>query len=149
MLPAVIEETRSLANTCGVSVELRTTVDSGMVRGDANRLRQVLMILLENAVRYGGSAIVVGLDGCLRGFQIAVTDDGPGLSREDQERVFDRFFRGSNAASRYSQGTELGLPVAKAIVEAHGGDIAIESELGQGTTVTVVVPARPCLEAIS
>jgi signal transduction histidine kinase len=71
------------------------------------------------------------------------------MTDEERERAFARFFRGSNATDRYSEGSGLGLPVAKAIVEAHGGQIALTSVPGEGTRVTFTLPARPKLEAVA
>lgn len=149
LLPKVIEECRSLLDGRGGSVVFRSELDLANLRADPDRLRQVLIILLDNARRYGGGRVEVRLDPDPGGYRIAVSDDGPGLSAEDLSQVFNRFFRGSNAAQGYGQGTGLGLPVAKAILEAHGGDIAIESEPGHGVTVTLFLPARPRLELVS
>ncbi|NJN46852.1 MAG: sensor histidine kinase [Candidatus Competibacteraceae bacterium] len=107
------------------------------------------MILLENALRYGGSKIDVRLDRAPEGYLVAVSDNGPGMAEDEQARAFERFFRGSNAASRYGQGSGLGLPVAKAIVEAHGGKISLTSVPGQGLTVSFALPNRPPLKAVS
>jgi signal transduction histidine kinase len=71
------------------------------------------------------------------------------MGEEERERAFERFFRGSNAADRYTEGSGLGLPVAKAIVEAHGGQIALKSSPGEGTRVTFTLPLRPKLEAVA
>lgn len=149
LLPEMIRDGRSLAVGGNPEVRFHSALVSAPVRADPDRLRQVLMILLDNALHYGGEQIEVRLDSSTGGFAIAVSDNGPGLSKADQERVFERFFRGSNAAGRYAQGTGLGLPVAKAIVAAHGGDIAIASEPGQGATVTITLPSRPFLAAVS
>jgi signal transduction histidine kinase len=148
-LPKVIESCRSLWGSRGVSVIFLSDLDTAVVRADPDRLRQVLMILMDNAQRYGGGQVEVGLTVSPGGYRIAVSDDGPGLTPEEQARVFDRFFRGDNATQRYGAGVGLGLPVAKAIVEAHDGEIAIQSEPGKGVTVSFVLPGRPALRAVS
>lgn len=113
------------------------------------RIRQVMLILLENAVHYGGDLIRVGLEQVASGYLVSVADNGPGITKQDQEQAFERFYRGSNAAQRYQRGTGLGLPVAKAIVEAHGGEIALRSAPGEGVTVVFTLPTRPALRAVS
>ena len=101
------------------------------MRVDAARIRQALMILLDNAKRYGGDEIHMILETTPSGYRIAVEDNGPGMSDADKEVAFERFFRGSNSAERYDSGLGLGLPIAKGIVEAHGGTVQLEdSPLG-------------------
>ena len=76
--------------------------------------------------------------------EISVTDDGPGIAPEQLEHVFERFYRAEESRSRDSGGSGLGLAIARAIVEAHGGRIEAESELGAGTTVRIDLPGyRP------
>jgi two-component system, OmpR family, sensor kinase len=148
-LPKVIDGCRSLWGSHGLSVMFLSELDTAVVLADPDRLRQVLMILLDNAQRYGGRQVEVGLTVSPGGYRIAVRDDGPGLIVEEQARVFERFFRGDNATQRYGAGVGLGLPVAKAIIEAHDGGIAIQSEAGQGVTVSVMLPGQPALRAVS
>jgi signal transduction histidine kinase len=149
LLPAVIGDCRSMADGHVATVTFQNILEHAIVRADPDRLRQVLVILLDNALRYGGAAIDVSLRQGTSGYVIAVQDDGPGLNADELGRVFQRFFRGSNAASRYNQGAGLGLPVAKAIVEAHDGEITLASEQGQGLAVTLWLPDRPRLEVVA
>lgn len=149
LLPKVIDSGRGLWGNRGVNVSFRSDLTAALVRADPDRLRQVVMILLDNAQRYGGERVEVVLNTSPGGYTIAVSDDGPGLSAEEQARVFERFFRGENATQRYSAGLGLGLPVAKAIVEAHEGRMGIESEPGQGVTVSLVLPGQPALRVVS
>ncbi|SDW18010.1 sensor histidine kinase, partial [Thiocapsa roseopersicina] len=141
-LPAVLADCRSLLESNGGSATLLSAVDQAMLRADPDRLRQVFLILLDNAVRHGGGQVTIGLDRIPDGYRISFTDAGPGLGPEDLAQVFQRFFRGSNAARGYESGVGLGLPVAKAIVEAHGGRIGVESRPGEGMTVRVDLPAE-------
>ena len=115
---------------------------------DPVRLKQVLVILIDNAVRYGSSHIDVNLMDATDGYLIQVNDDGPGLPAEELEKAFQRFFRGSNAAKYYSKGTGLGLPVAKAIVEAHNGTININNNRDHGLSIEVYLPSKPLLAAV-
>ena len=111
-----------------------------LMLADPDRIRQVLAILLENAVRYGGDKVAVRIDGEGDVATLIVSDNGTGLGQDEAAQVFDRFFRGTNAAARYEGGTGLGLPVAKAIVEAHGGSIGLDGRPGRGVEVRVVLP---------
>jgi signal transduction histidine kinase len=114
------------------------------LEADAGRLRQVLDNLVSNALKYtpeGGSVIVSASngDGPLR---VEVTDTGIGVPKEELGQVFSRFYRASTATRRAIPGTGLGLVIARAIVEGHGGTIFLESDEGEGTRVTVTLPAR-------
>ncbi|WP_349409711.1 sensor histidine kinase [Pseudalkalibacillus sp. SCS-8] len=116
--------------------------DQVIVQGEEGYLTQVLVILLDNAQRYskdGGTVLlqVVEEDGKAR---IRVKDTGPGIPVEDQAKVFDRFYRVDKARSRETGGTGLGLAIAKELVELHGGEIVLESEVGKGSTFTVELP---------
>ncbi len=130
-------------------VDFETTVSPAMLRADPSRIHQVITILLENAIRYGGQHVRVRLNQAPGGYAVSVTDDGPGLTKDELAHVFDRFFRGSNASMHYDGGSGLGLPVAKAIVEAHGGQIALSSESGEGVRATFTLPNRTRLSVAS
>lgn len=126
-------------------VHLRLEAQPAAIIGDEHRLRQVVDNLLDNALRYApvGSEVVVRAcreDGRAL---LSVQDAGPGLSSEDQARVFDRFYRADAARERESGGLGLGLAIAKAIVEAHQGQIALWTELGHGCIFTVLLPLAP------
>ena len=137
-----VETARGLT-TGGRSV-IRFDPDLGEapLQADPQRIRQVALILMENAVRYGGDDIVIRVMNAPGGFAFSVADNGSGMSEEDIANAFRRFFRGHNAADSYSGGTGLGLPVAKAIVEAHGGTITLTSAPGEGLSATVILPGR-------
>ncbi|MDZ3835864.1 MAG: HAMP domain-containing sensor histidine kinase [Rhodospirillales bacterium] len=149
LLPEVIDDHRALADGRGGGITFSSAVETALVRGDGDRIRQVVVILMDNALRYGDGRVEVALHGSPGGFAVSVSDTGPGMGEEERERAFERFFRGSNAADRYTEGSGLGLPVAKAIVEAHGGQIALKSSPGEGTRVTFTLPLRPKLEAVA
>lgn len=126
----------------GVIIYCQIEIDKATIRIDKNKIRQVLLILFENACQYGGSEIIVSVQHTPSGFLLSVSDNGPGIKSEDREKIFNRFYRGSNATILYGAGSGLGLPVAKSIVEAHGGQIYVRSELGEGSTFSVELPAR-------
>jgi len=149
LLARIVEERSNLAASGGITMTYESGVTEAMVRADSVRIRQVMLILIENAMHYGGDAIRVGLEQVPSGYVVSVSDNGSGITQQDQEQAFERFFRGSNAAQRYDRGTGLGLPVAKAIVEAHGGEIVLRSEPSHGVTVVFSLPTRPALRAVS
>lgn len=148
-IPEVIADCRSLLENQGGAVTLISRLDHAVLRADPDRLRQVLVILIDNAIRHGGGQAEIRLDALPDGYRIAVKDSGPGLGPEELPQVFERFFRGSNAAQRYQTGVGLGLPVAKAIVEAHGGTITAESAPGEGMIVRVELPTETPLRAVA
>jgi signal transduction histidine kinase len=109
-----------------------------IVLGDRDAVKQVLLTLLDNAVKHAQGTIRVTLANTKDNATIRVQDGGPGLSRELCKRVFDRFYRGD--ASRSTPGFGLGLSIAKALIEAQGGTIAVESKIGSGSTFSVALP---------
>jgi len=113
-------------------------VDTAIALVDPDALKQVLLTLLDNAVVHGEGPIHVALGERDHQVTIRVQDSGPGMSPQLCERVFDRFYRGD--ASRSIPGFGLGLSIAKALIETQGGTIAVESQLGQGSTFTVTLP---------
>ena len=118
-------------------IAFETDVPSGLpaIRGDASLLREVLQNLLDNAIQYTPEAgrIRVSVAVNAREAVIAVSDTGVGIPLADQERIFERFYRVDAARSREAGGTGLGLSIAKHIVEAHGGRLWVESEVGHGS----------------
>jgi two-component system, OmpR family, phosphate regulon sensor histidine kinase PhoR len=113
------------------------------LRADETRLHEVLYNLLENAVKYSHENGQIHLGATKRGDEVvlSVTDNGLGISKDDLPRIFERFYRADKARSRELGGTGLGLAIVKHIAQLHGGRVEAESELGQGTTIRVVLPA--------
>ena len=113
------------------------------VLGDANRLEQVVNNLLDNAVKYtpAGGQVELSAAAGPEVVAISVRDTGPGIPREDQARVFERFYRGDRARAS-DGGSGLGLAISREIVQAHGGRIQVESQVGRGTTMTILLPVR-------
>ncbi|MCA9971445.1 MAG: HAMP domain-containing protein [Anaerolineales bacterium] len=119
-------------------------LDQVTVLGDADRLKQLLLILVDNAVKYtpAGGRVTLNLarsDGWAR---LSVCDTGSGIPAGDIPHIFDRFYRVDKARNRAQGGAGLGLAIAKWIVQAHGGVIRVESQVGVGTTFTITLPAR-------
>jgi signal transduction histidine kinase len=128
----------------GVRISVRAPENLPQVRGDEKRLHQVVLNLMSNAVKYnkpdGSITVTAGLDDEHEGYaRVTIKDTGRGISKENMEHLFEKFFRVADSEG-YAQGTGLGLSIAKQIVEVHGGQITVESELGVGTTFSFTIP---------
>ena len=127
-------------------LRLETNLQEGLpfVYGDPIRLRQMVGNLIENAMKYTppGGSVYVEAEAEEDQLILRVRDTGPGIPPQDQPYLFDKFFRASNAPEN-APGTGLGLSIVKSIVDQHDGRIWVESELGQGATFTIVLPALP------
>jgi len=110
------------------------------VRGDQDAIKQVLLILLDNAFKFTpeGGTITLGAASADRVAAIRIRDTGPGIPPETLPHIFERFYRSDEA--RTGSGAGLGLAIAKELIEAQQGRIAVESELGKGSTFTVTLP---------
>ena len=110
--------------------------------GDKDRLEQVIVNIISNAIKYtqedGNISVYIGKN--YSEVYVKVTDNGVGIPEEDLPRIFERFYRVDKARSREMGGTGLGLSIAREIVEAHGGNISINSEYGKGTEVLIKIP---------
>jgi len=131
----------------GVTVTANTPAEVPAVAADRDRLVQVLINLVDNAVKYtpeGGTVTVItrGGDGTV---EIAVADTGIGIPAADLPRITERFYRVDKARSRELGGTGLGLAIVKHLVLAHGGELRIESQEQQGTTVRFTLPIQPAV----
>lgn len=128
-----------------ISIQIASAPNLREVMLDRDQIDQVLDNLVSNAIKYTseGGAIVLraGLTEN-EWLEIAVQDNGMGIPRKDLSRIFDRFYRVDKARSRNMGGTGLGLSIAREIVKAHGGTIALDSELNQGTKVTFALPVQ-------
>ena len=126
------------------SIDLAIEVDAsaGIVTGDTRRLAQAIGNVLANAIAYTdqGGRVLLRAEGKRKEARIIVSDNGRGISAADQQRVFDRFHRTAEVRGENAPAIGLGLPLAKQFVEAHGGTIELQSEPGQGTTVTISLP---------
>lgn len=119
------------------SLSLETS-DGLVILGDRDALKQVMLILLDNALKHSDSAIRVTADQTGSQVEIQVCDHGPGIPADKLARIFDRFYRGEEVA--VTPGFGLGLPIAKSLVEGMGGSIAVESEEGIGSKVCLRFP---------
>ncbi len=107
---------------------------------DALRLRQCLLAAMNNALRYGGKQVLARVEQTDQGFTIMIEDDGPGMSEKERAMAFERFFRGSGAHGAGVDGTGLGLPIVRSIMQAHGGTAALLEREGGGLIVRLDFP---------
>lgn len=118
----------------------------GLIRVDPSRLEQAILVLVDNAAKYSpeGSKVTLSSHTSRGELVVEVSDEGPGIPREDLARIFERFYRADKSRSRVSSqgGTGLGLPIARTIIEAHGGRIEAESESGGGSRMRILLPLR-------
>ena len=116
-----------------------------LLHGDDRALKQVLLNLLSNAVKFtppGGTVTCFARPSVDGGCEFGVRDTGVGIAPDDQERVFQNFGQGRHDVVTLDKGTGLGLPIVKGLVEAHGGTVSLTSTVGEGTVVTVTLPAE-------
>jgi two-component system sensor histidine kinase SenX3 len=126
------------------AIAIKATIDDGViVRGDDGQLALMIRNLLDNAVRYtereGEISVQVRIED--QGAVVRVSDSGVGIPLRDQTRVFERFYRVDEGRSREKGGTGLGLAIVKHVADLHGGHVSLSSELGEGSTFTVVLPS--------
>lgn len=140
---AVVKSVEPTAIKKGITLVRQVGPDPILVQADPNQLDRALLNVLSNAVKFtraAGSVVVrvrrVGAEA-----RITVADTGIGIAQDELPRLFSRFFRSSLAIEHEIQGTGLGLAIVKHIVERHGGDISVASRPGEGTMVTIVLPA--------
>ncbi|MHB8837137.1 MAG: ATP-binding protein [Candidatus Methylomirabilia bacterium] len=146
-----LEATDGTLQSNNIRVELDCPPDL-RVRAKTSLLVQAIVNLVDNAAKYSeaGSTVVVSCRETERGVAVAVRDSGPGIPREHLPRLFERFYRVDKGRSRSLGGTGLGLAIVKHIVQAHRGEITVESELGKGSTFTILLPkASPLADSPS
>jgi two-component system, OmpR family, sensor kinase len=170
VLDQIVDQIQILAHSKNLKIETTNHQERTHVLGDSLRIRELFLNLIENAIKYtedGGSIQIriereaahpsapVQPEGRIEAAspppteedlgiaKIVVSDTGIGIAREDQEKIFDRFYRVDKARSREQGGSGLGLSICKWIVEAHQGEIKVESELGKGSSFIVKLPIGP------
>jgi two-component system phosphate regulon sensor histidine kinase PhoR len=158
ILNEVVAHMNVLAQSKHLRIETSNHHEEVHILGDPLRIRELFLNLIENGIKYTeeGGSIQIRLtkdilpqDGDLSGWsqgaqaefaKIIISDTGIGIAKEDQERIFDRFFRVDKARSRVQGGSGLGLSICKWIVDAHRGEIKVESDFGKGSSFIVKLP---------
>ncbi len=150
LIRAAVDQLAPQAATRQVTIQIKAGADVPPIQADPDRLTQVLLNLLDNAVKYstpGGVVTVVVETARNRDFdktpvsvEISVRDQGVGILPDDLAHIGERFYRADKARSRAQGGSGLGIAIARALIELHGGTLHIDSQAGQGTTATVTLP---------
>jgi two-component system phosphate regulon sensor histidine kinase PhoR len=140
------QRARALAKGLDYELEIAPETEAAVVTADEEAIRQILDNLIDNAIKYtpeGGRVLVsVSQDG-QTAIALEVVDTGIGIARDEQPRIFERFYRVDRARSREVGGTGLGLAIVKHLVQSLGGQLSLRSRLGAGSTFTVQLPRSP------
>jgi len=146
----VVGSLQPRAQSRDLTMEVHVDKDLPAVWGDSDRIAQILTNLVGNAIQYtppGGKITVSAQVRADEMMEVSVADTGIGIAREDQEKIFDRFFRADDPFVQETPGTGLGLPITASLVAMHGGEIWVESELGEGSTFTFTLPLARAMRA--
>lgn len=143
----VVRDARELFEPVAEDMNLTVNIegyDTFLIYGDMQKLQRVLANLLDNALKYtpSGGTVTILVNGNETHIEISINDTGMGISEDDLLHIFERFYRGNHGSSRAGSG--LGLSLARAIVRAHNGDIAVTSFLGKGSTFVITLPCVNC-----
>jgi signal transduction histidine kinase len=144
LVRATVDRLTPQAEAKGLTVRVDARPDTPLAWIDPDRIEQVLVNLLDNAIKYsrpGASVVVAVSSGPDRSALVQVRDQGIGIPAEDLLHIGQRFYRADKARSRAEGGSGLGLAIARALVEAHGGRLWLESQEGQGTLVSFTLPS--------
>ena len=145
IVQSVVEDIAPRASPRSIRLENQVPAELAALADD-DRLQQVLWNLIDNAIKYGRPAGTVRIGGReldAERIELFVQDDGPGIPPDARERVFERFFRLDRARSREQGGTGLGLAIVKHVVQAHGGEVRVESDPGHGATFLFTLRRGP------
>jgi two-component system phosphate regulon sensor histidine kinase PhoR len=151
LLAQVRDELSALAPARAADIAL-SVEDLPAVRGDRVQLSQLLHNIIGNAMKYGraGTPVTVSLDATDSAMvRLSVRDESEGIAPEHLPRLTERFYRVDSSRSRAAGGTGLGLAIVKHIVERHRGRLDIASTVGEGTSVTILLPTAPVSEPLS
>ena len=145
ILEAVCNLTKGRAEEKGLEIKIVLPDDFPKLFADQRSLKQMLLNLTSNAIKFtnGAGVIRIKAGAAANGdVEIAVQDNGIGISPEDMDKVFTPFGQLDSALARENQGTGLGLPLVRAMIELHGGELSLESTPGNGTTARLSLPAE-------
>jgi signal transduction histidine kinase len=139
----VVTAVEALAAEKQLALAVSVPADLPTGRGDERRIAQVLLNLVGNAIKFTETGSVTIAVGAVNGeFAVSVSDTGPGIPKADQERIFQEFQQVDSSSTRTKGGTGLGLPIARKIIDLHGGRMWVESDLGKGSTFAFTLPVR-------
>ncbi len=137
----VFSAVEPLANDKKLGFKVEAQPDMPMGHGDERRLTQVVLNLVGNAIKFSDTgAVIIKATSTDNSFTVAVQDNGPGISKADQGKIFEEFQQADNSATKKKGGTGLGLSISRRIVELHGGKLWVESELGKGSVFSFTLP---------
>jgi signal transduction histidine kinase len=141
----VLRDHRLVLEQSGITVEREIAGDLPELRGDAAALRRAIANLLTNAVKFAAAGKWLGVRACARpdgrGVVLRVEDRGPGIARDERERVFEPFYRGAAVERNDTPGSGLGLSLVRHVVRAHGGSVRVEAGESGGAALVVELPA--------
>jgi signal transduction histidine kinase len=141
----VVREVAALMAGAFTKAEITLVVhvdENVLIHADRDALRSVVQNLLENALKYseGGTVVTLKLERVSQGVALSVKDQGIGIAKEDQHRIFETFWRAGDEMTRRTRGSGLGLAIVKQIADAHKARIEVQSQPGQGTLMTLIFP---------
>jgi signal transduction histidine kinase len=141
-LEEFIDAQRMPVEKAGLSLSLRLPAESVRIRFDRDVLEQVLLNLVDNAVKYaaGGKKLVIALQRTDTGWQLSVMDAGPGIPARDHQRIFEKFYRGNDSLTADYPGSGLGLSIARQLMRDMGGDLKYETRPGGGSCFIILIP---------
>ncbi len=144
----VFSAVEPLANDKKLGFKVEAQPDMPQGHGDERRLTQVVLNLVGNAIKFSDTgAVVIKATSTNGSFTVAVQDNGPGISKADQGKIFEEFQQADNSATKKKGGTGLGLSISRRIVELHGGKLWVESELGKGSVFSFTLPIQVAPQA--
>jgi signal transduction histidine kinase len=145
VLQNVVKMMETDAEQKNIQIECFCPTSPALVQADRTAMESLFTNLISNAVKYTGAGgkVMINLGDQGNFVKVAVTDTGLGMKKEDLSRIFDKFYRVKSSETRHIIGTGLGLAIVKNIVTDHHGSVAVESELGKGTTFSVLLPKAP------
>jgi signal transduction histidine kinase len=151
LLQDVMDAAKDLAEKYNINLSAQIPDGLPVIQGNETLLHSLFLNLLTNAIKYNDSDGFARLEASADETYVTVkvTDNGIGISSEDQERIYDRFFRVDKQRSGDRRGAGLGLSIVVRIVETHNGQLLLESELGRGTSFTVILPVKQDKQASS
>ena len=137
-----VKELRQLADARRLNLDCTIADELPAIDGDGSALHRVFANLLDNAIKFtpAGGTVSVAVARAGRGVEIRIADTGIGIPKEELSKLFDRFFRASNAVMAEIRGSGMGLFIVKSLLEAHGGTVNVASGIDQGTTFTLWLP---------